>query len=153
MSGETVVALAAVFVSGLALGFNFWNSHQERQHRLSERDQDNREWYKRTLFEKRLEALQEAKAWLNRLSEGMYGPNGDDRKVPIGQVLDWYVKNLIYIHGDLPDKSPLGTFLYETDWSMTEGDEWPSEEQFRKANDYVQQTARELLKDVTGGSS
>jgi len=153
MSDEAVVALAAVVVSGVVgvatLWFNFWNSSREREHRLAEREQDNRELYRRTMFEKRLEAIQEAKRWLNRLWEGMYGPDADDRGVPIGQAVDWYDKNVVSIHIELPDKSPLGTFLYDTEWAMAQGGEWPKVEAWRKANEFILQAAREVLKGLT----
>jgi len=58
-----------VGIAGLAL--NFWNSSSERGQRLSERREDNREWYRRTLFERRLRAVQEAYSWWRRLNEAV----------------------------------------------------------------------------------
>lgn len=154
MSDEAVIALAAVIMSGViglaTLGFNFWNSSSERKQRESERREVNREWYRRTLFDRRLEALQEGKRWLNQLSDAMYNPFlADDSKVRIGEALDWYGKKLVYIHGEMPDKSPFGRFLYETEFVMQEGGDWPSDKRWQEANNFLQQQTNELLEGIS----
>lgn len=69
MGDVAQVALIAGGIGRLSLlatlGFNLWSSSRERQERLAEREQDYREWYRRTLFEKRLAAVQEAYEWLS----------------------------------------------------------------------------------------
>jgi len=75
MSSESIIALVAVVTSGVlgvaSLGFNFWNSSSERRQRLNERKEDHSEWYRRTLFEKRVTAAQEAYSWWRRLNEAV----------------------------------------------------------------------------------
>jgi hypothetical protein len=115
MSDETIIALAAVVVSGFvgiaSLGFNFWNSSRERQHRLAEREQENREWYKRTLFERRMTAAQEAYSWWARLNEAVArASSSQDRNSPENQAVRelavqarrWYDNNSLYLEGPGP---------------------------------------------------
>jgi hypothetical protein len=82
MSDTVAVALITGGITGLVgiagLAFSFWNSHAERQQRLAERKQDYHEWYRRTLFEKRLNTAQEAYAWWRRLNEAVAGASGND---------------------------------------------------------------------------
>ena len=63
MSSESIVALVAVIASGVlglaSLAFSLWNSSSERRQRLKDRKEDNREWYRRTLFEDRLRAVRD----------------------------------------------------------------------------------------------
>jgi hypothetical protein len=111
MSGTTTVALAAVIVSGIgvvaSLGFNFWNASSERTQRLKEREEDRREWYKRTLFEKRLLAVQAAYAWWRRMMEVTHpdprNPDPDaESKAAEDAAIEarrWYDDNSIYLEG------------------------------------------------------
>ena len=110
MSDESVIALAAVVVSGFigiaSLGFSFWSSSRERQQRLAERDQENREWYKRSLFEKRLQVAQESYAWWRRLNEAVARASGNDDpssgeneavRELAKQAREWYDNNSLYL--------------------------------------------------------
>ena len=112
MSDESIIALVAVLTSGVlgvaSLTFSFWSSSSERRQRLSERREDNREWYRRTVFEKRLEAIQEGRRHLRKLWDAMYHPYADGRNVPIREALEWYQRNILYLHGEMPDKCPVG---------------------------------------------
>jgi hypothetical protein len=152
MSSESIIALAAVLTSGVlgvaSLGFNFWNSSSERRQRLKDRGEDNREWYRRTLFEKRLEAIQEGGRWLNKLYNAMYHPLADSRKAPIGEALEWYERNILYLHGEMPDKSPVARFLYNVEWSLMEEEPIPGEDQWVEALDFLKRKANELLEEL-----
>ncbi len=121
MSEQSVVALIAVIASaavGVAsLGFNFWNSSRERGLRvtelrlkLQEREDDYREWYRHTLFDKRLAALQTEYAWLMKLNR--LRANVDDTKQEsidelneaIRGARDWYDLNAMFLY-DVPPNS------------------------------------------------
>jgi hypothetical protein len=110
MSDESVIALAALVVSGLigiaSLGFSFWNSHAERQQHLAEREQEYQEWYRRTLFERRLQAAQQAYAWWTRLNQAVAaaGHRGEpearenDTVRQFGRkAREWYDDNSFYL--------------------------------------------------------
>jgi len=117
MSSESIIALVAVIASGVlgvtSLAFSFWNSSSERSQRLNERKEDHREWYKRTLFEKRLEVAQEAYAWWRRLSEAVARASGNPDPVNAEravvrevaqQARDWYDKNSLCLERPGPSE-------------------------------------------------
>ncbi len=149
MSGSEVIALVAVVTSGIVgvagIWFSFWNSNRERDLRLAERREDNREWYKRTLFENRIGALQEAKLWLNRLSDAMNDPGAANAAVTIEEALDWYQRNVLLIHGEMPETSPLGRFLYSTQASIDMGDDRLDFSMWQEASKFVREKANELV--------
>jgi hypothetical protein len=102
------------FLSLMAtLGFNLWSSSRERRHRLAEREQDYGEWYRRTLFEKRLVAVQEAYKWLMRFNVAMNNADPDqpdcDANADLRRICDearkWYDENVLYIYDGLPGQS------------------------------------------------
>jgi len=117
VSSESIVALVAVVVSGFvgiaSLGFNFWNSSRERQQRLSERREDNREWYKRTMFEKRLTAVQEAYQWIMRFNVAITeadasqpdSSKNEELRTLCRDARGWYDRNTIFLHDGLPHAS------------------------------------------------
>jgi len=118
MSSELVVALVAVITTGVigiaGLVFNFWNSSSERRQRLAEREQDYREWYRRTVFEKRLRAAQEAYAWWRQLNVAVAeaydndDPNSEKRKSVrdlAERAREWYDGNSLYLEGELTGES------------------------------------------------
>ena len=153
MSDESVIALVAVIASGVlgvaSLAFNFWNSSSERKQRLKDRKEDHREWYRRTLFEKRLEAIQEGRRHLYKLWDAMYNPYLAGGKIPIGEAIEWYDRNVVYLHGEMPDESPVGRFLYGTEWLLMEGEEpLPDEAKWTAANDFLKRKANELLEEL-----
>jgi hypothetical protein len=113
VSGSEIIALAAVIVSGVGvvagLGFNFWNSSSERKQRLKERTEDAREWYKRTLFERRVGAAQEAYMWimrLNRWANVYLADKSDESSNTLRQTCldarEWYDSKAVFLYDDLP---------------------------------------------------
>lgn len=118
VSEQSIIALVAVIASaavGLAsLAFNFWNVRGERAMRLTERQEDNHQWYRRTLFEKRLQAAQDAFSWWRRLNEAVSrasdnaDPNSEERQSVreiATQAREWYDENSLYLEGVLTSKS------------------------------------------------
>ena len=75
--------------------------------------EDNREWYKRTLFEKRLAVVQEAYGWLMRLNTGLNLANPTTPEAPENQELlriahearEWYDNEAMLLYDDLPSAS------------------------------------------------
>ncbi|MEX0801273.1 MAG: hypothetical protein WD379_08650 [Dehalococcoidia bacterium] len=151
MSDEAVIALVAVAVSGIVglatLGFHFWNASSERRQRFSERKEDSREWYKRTLFERRLQAIQEGRRWLTRLW-AIYDPIGGRGSAPIGDAMAWYENNIIYVHGEMPANSPIGRFLYGVEESMANGAGFPDNSEWVAAIDHLNEKARALFEEL-----
>ncbi len=153
MSEVVAVAIVSGGISGLVgiagLGFSFWNSSQERAERRKEREKADQDWYKRTLFERRLAALQESNRWLNRLSVAMYSPYSDRSSNPVFKALEWYYDNLIYIHGGMPVASPLGRFLYSTAASLEERGELPEQSMWQAASEFIKQEVEKLLREYS----
>ena len=152
MSEVAQVALITGGVGLLSLFITLWFNARTRkddlQQRAIERREDYREWYRRTLFEKRLEALQEGKRHLSKLYDAMYHPYLAGGKIPIGEAVEWYERNILYLHGEMPDKSPVGRFLYGTEWLLMDQEELPDEAQWTEANDFLEQKASELLEEL-----
>lgn len=152
MSDVAAVALITGGVGLFSLLLTLWFNARSRQHDLeqrgAERHEDYREWYRRTLFERRLEAIQEGGRHLSKLWNAMYHPYLEGGKIPIGEAVEWYERNILYLHGEMPDKSPVGRFLYGTEWRLMEGDEVPDEAQWAKANDFLKREADDLLEEL-----
>jgi hypothetical protein len=118
VSDTTTVALAAVIVSGMgvlaSLGFNFWNASSERKQRLKERSEDSREWYSRALFEKRIDAVQDAYVWimrLNRYANVFLSDQSDENREKLRTTCldarEWYDGKALFLYDDLPMASEM----------------------------------------------
>jgi hypothetical protein len=86
----------------ITLWFNARARKDDQQQRAIERREDYSEWYRRTLFERRLQAVQQAYAWWRRLNEavgrasGNPDPNSAERAMvrELGeQARQWYDNN------------------------------------------------------------
>ena len=71
VSEVAIGGIVAGGVTALNLAFNFAMTRKAAGDRRAERTEDHREWYRRTLFERRLAAVQEAHAWMARLRDGV----------------------------------------------------------------------------------
>ena len=117
MSDVALVALITGSITGVVglagLGLNFWNSWRERDQRLAERREDYRDWYRRTLFEKRVTAAQEGYRWLMRLNGAMNIASPTDPACQANQELrqlcldarEWYDSNALFLYDALPKRS------------------------------------------------
>lgn len=84
------------------------HAHQERL-----RAQENVEWHKRQLFEKKLRAVQEAKVWLSKLNEAINLAQLGEPSSEANQTLltfarearNWYNSNVLYFHDGFPTSS------------------------------------------------
>jgi hypothetical protein len=119
LSGAEVIALAAVIVSGIVglatVAFNLWNSSSERTQQTKERKVDNEEWYRRTLFDRRTQALSQEYAWLikmNRLRAFVIADRivASDLTLNAQAAREWYDLNALYLYDTPPGNSEfLGT--------------------------------------------
>jgi hypothetical protein len=165
MSEQSVIALAAVITSGVlgvaSLAFSFWNSSSERRQRLKDRREDNKEWYRRTLFERRLEVIHEASQWLDPLKDAIQDAIQPDPELTDNPGLfllntaekarQWYGKNFLYIHGGMPRECAFGGFLLAV-YSYARGyGGMPEGKLWQEASDLLKQKALELLQPLAGG--
>ncbi len=106
MSGAEVIALTAVVVSGIvgvsSLGFNFWNSHQDRRNRLRMQQVEHEESYRAGLYEKRLEIHQRAFTWTQDLGRRAYRveshiSNVDEFATSNDEFRDWLTLFNLYL--------------------------------------------------------
>ena len=117
------VILAATISGGfVALGtvVNLWFNHRLERARLrsqaTESAHTRADWYRRTLFERRLSAVQQGHVWLlelNRLLNHVL-PEGSNPESAEAEELfkvatdarQWYDENVLYLYNELPDGSP-----------------------------------------------
>jgi len=136
------------------LWFNSKQRRAEAEERARQREEDYREWYTRTLFEKRLAAVQEGYAWLMRLNAAinLAGPgqpgleeNADLRRI-CAEARQWYDRNALYLYDDLPSASAFigltnAAFQYATSTRPVSGI-W---QLFSKAEALIKGRAKEML--------
>ncbi|MBI4297787.1 MAG: hypothetical protein HY676_04580 [Chloroflexi bacterium] len=111
-------ALIGGFIVLLGSLINLWFNDRARkadqQQRATERRDDYQEWYKRTLFEKRLTGVQQAYAWLMKLNVAISRANPQqpdsaenvDLKRLAEEARDWYDHNALFLEDGLPGVSP-----------------------------------------------
>ena len=117
MSQVAQVALITGSVGLLSLLFTLWFNARARkgdqEQRSVERREEYQEWYKRTLFEKRLQVAQEAYAWWRRLNEAVARASGNPDPVSAEravvrelaqQARDWYDKNSLCLERPGPSE-------------------------------------------------
>ncbi|MCY3920516.1 MAG: hypothetical protein OXG38_12040 [Chloroflexi bacterium] len=159
-----VISLCVVFIERY---WNHRNASAERSLRAVERKEDRDEWYRRTMFEKRLTTIQEAYEYLARLGHGIAGVSGDlsapedsdeiaAKREHLGDVSmsawDWYNKNALYFDDTLPRTSSfaalaLASSLHARGITEDGKDIW---ELFREAEAQTKARAEELLKVEAG---
>ena len=95
-----------------------------QRRRAAEQAEERIEWYRRTLFERRLGAVQEAYEWLSKLNIALNRATGGDPAQPGSQELvsiakaarAWYDRNTIWLRDEIPDAS---SFIRLTNVAMT----------------------------------
>ena len=117
MPKEVVAALIAL--GGVALGaiitaaFSLASMLLNRRFAVEDRQEDYREWYRRTLFEKQLSAVQEGYAWLMRLNHAMNQPEASTPGSTQNRVVadlkrqaeEWYNTNCVLLEDTVPISS------------------------------------------------
>lgn len=115
MSDTVVVAIitggstGAVGIAGLVI--QFLNSSRERKLRLHEKESDNREWYARELFQRRLAAGQSLVEYFRRFEESYPHikpgqPQSDHAKAitqTAEEVREWLRRNSIFVPRNVSD--------------------------------------------------
>jgi hypothetical protein len=141
MSSEATVALIGVggTIAGVvvASAFNLASSVLNRRSAVADRDADHREWYRRTLFEKRLNAIQDGYHWLMQLNRATSQPEarvqGSEQNRAVAalsqQAHEWYDTNCVFLEDAVPKSSNFigamnaaGTDLFWKMWIDAEKD-------------------------------
>ena len=117
VSEVAIGGMVAGGVTALNLAFNFAMTRKAAGDRRAERAEDHREWYCRTLFKKRLAAVQEASAWQARLRDGVARVNqarggeedSDELRQRRTELSDsakrartWWDENNLFLTDELP---------------------------------------------------
>ena len=117
MPKEVAVALIALggVVLGAAIGGGFGMASLlvNRRFAVKDRDADHREWYRRSLFEKRLDAAQEGYHWLMRLNRATSQPEartpGSEQNRAVAalsqEAREWYDANCVFLEDSAPSSS------------------------------------------------
>ena len=114
ISGALVV-LGSVGATVANLAFNYKAEKARLGARACERAAERSEWYRRALFERRLEAVQRAHVWLLDLNRAVSivlagaEPDSDEaselRRIAT-DARSWYDENVLYLYDELPSASP-----------------------------------------------
>jgi hypothetical protein len=103
----------------ISLWFNAQTRKDDLRQRATERREDYTEWYRRTLFERRLVAVQEANLWLQKLKEAMGDIDPSAGRKATGRLLvvveqadQWLGKNAVYLYGGRRESSALASVLF-----------------------------------------
>lgn len=108
-----ITLVTALLTLSVTLWFNYRSQSKQQEGRLKERREDYREWYSRTLFEKRLAAAQKAYTWVMKFNVAItkadpQNPESEGSKAlrqTSEEAREWYNNNSIYLHDDLPGSS------------------------------------------------
>jgi hypothetical protein len=111
--GALIAGVIGLLNLCIALWFNARTRQRDLDARASERREDNEEWYQRTMFEKRLQAVQEAYEWLMKFNRGLNladpkNPDAEWTQTLARYCLDareWYDKNVVFLYDSLPGSS------------------------------------------------
>jgi hypothetical protein len=131
--GTLIGSSVAGFFTILGVSATLWSNWKERraeaEERRRQREDDHQEWQRRTLFERRFEAAQQAFAWWRRLNEAVAraledeDPNsGENQAVRelATQAREWYYSNSLCLeHPGLSEMRPgLSEFLGLTESAL-----------------------------------
>ncbi|MCH8052408.1 MAG: hypothetical protein IIC86_10370 [Chloroflexi bacterium] len=145
-----------VGVAGLLL--NVWTQQQERRQRSKERAEDRKEWYGKVLFERRVDATQEAYKWIIRLHR--YGrvhlTNSDEEssaklRETCLEAREWYDSKAVFLYDDLPRASEfIGLINAASEVRQGRGASEHLSEQVEAASKATRDRLDSLMKDVRG---
>ena len=156
--GSVVISVGVVAVN---LFYNYRSAAAERAARATEREEDRPEWYRRTMFEKRLAAVQEAYAWKARLREGV-GRIGEAKAVlkdpdevarrrkelldTAECARDWWNRSSVFLEDDSPRVSSF-VGLTNTAGQYVGGDISRSEleKSFGEVEEEIRERAKSLM--------
>ena len=102
-------ALLAGLFSLLGAAVSNWFAERTRaadhQHALIVKGLENEEWYRRTVFEKRLSVVQEAAAWLSKLNEAMNREDKENLGNLAKDARAWYDGSRLFLYNKFPTSS------------------------------------------------
>ena len=122
--GSAVISVGVVAVN---LFYNYRSAAAERAARATEREEDRREWYRRTMFEKRVSAAQEAYAWVTKLDQALdlnrqarvVNDDSSDMTRARGEIAKlaenaraWYDNNALLLTDGLPSELVFVGLIY-----------------------------------------
>lgn len=144
-------AVAGVIV---ASAFNFAALLLNRRFAVADREADQREWYRKALFEKRLAAAGEGYSWVLKLGDAIAtanlgAPESSDNKTLLAlakEAREWYNRNAVLLgRNELPGSSEF-IGLTNSAWNYAcgkaTGDIWSLH---HEALDALRKRANELL--------
>jgi hypothetical protein len=118
------VAQVALITGGIGLltvlitqFFNVKSRRDDREEREAERREERRRWYRRTLFDKRFVAAQEAYAWIMKLnryaSQAARGAkeDSDALRAACVEAREWYDNNAAFLYDNFPRASQFIGFV------------------------------------------
>lgn len=111
--GSVVTALMSLRITKINLDAQEQARRDDHAHQERLKAQEDAEWYKRQVFEKRLTAVQEANVWLRKLSEAMTVAQNSEQTLEANQTLQsfagearrWYDANSLLLQDKLPTSS------------------------------------------------
>lgn len=156
LSGAAVSGLVAALVAYLGQRSAAQLLREERTARTDELEAERAEWYRRSVYERRLGAAQEAYAWMARLNTAINraqpGDVGSERTKALVQLCDemreWYDSNCLWFHDQLPNASSLiGLINHARAYAFRGPDDPPIDVwgAFHEADSHVKDRANELL--------
>ena len=155
---NVITALAAIFTLLVSRFFEERTRKAEREQQERLRAQDNAEWYRRALFEKRLAAVQEAYNWLMRLYVAINRVPSEQPDLIEAQELmriahegrDWYNVNVLYLYDELPGASQFIGLTNEAEVFASGGGPDPDRvrramwDSYESVSGYIRRRAKEL---------
>jgi hypothetical protein len=111
--GALIAAAATVLGAAIAGVLSLVSTLVNRRFAAEDREVEHREWYRRTLFEKRLGAVQEGYAWLMRLNRATSQPEARTQGSPQNHIVadlsqqarEWYDTNCVFLEDTVPQSS------------------------------------------------
>ena len=151
----TLVLLGTVGATLANLILNYRLEKARLRDRASERAAAHSEWYRRALFERRLQAVQRAHGWLLDLNRGLNtvvtsGANPESPEATeLGQLARdaraWYDENKIYLYDELPRGSAFVALTLEALMVASGGDVDGVFRTFDEADALIRARAAELI--------
>ena len=151
MQVAIVTALSVLITLWISRWYEDRRRKADQEHEDKRSQADNQEWYKRNLFEKRLQAVQEGYSWIMKINVGLNTAGSDPQAQPnieLGRVAvearQWYDLHGLYLYDELPTYS---AFVGLTNVAIDkaggrQGSEFDS---FNEAYKFIQNRANQIL--------
>ena len=164
MSELIAVALISGGFVALSTVANLFFNYRLDRARLRARDSELRieraDWYRRTLFERRLEAVQRAHGWVLDLYRALnFLPDGAEPDSPEATEVwriatdarSWYDENVLYLFGELVPGSSFVGFMNTAQLRARGQERLDVWQKHQEADDEIKACAAELLASLESG--